>query len=107
MSGYAFHPEAFTDLDQIWEYIAERNLDAADRVIADIFDTIRALVASPHIGRRRPDLAARSLRFKLVRDYLIAYAPDERPLWVVAVLHGSRNPRVMAAILRGREEETL
>ena len=25
MSGYAFHPEAFTDLDQIWEYIAGRN----------------------------------------------------------------------------------
>ena len=106
MSGYAFHPEAFTDLDQLWEYIAERNLDAADRVIADIFDALRALVASPHIGRRRPDLTSRPLRFKLVRDYLIAYAPDERPLWVVAVLHGRRNPRVMAAILRGREEET-
>lgn len=45
MSGYAFHPEAFTDLDQIWEYIAERNLDAADRVIADIFDALRTLVA--------------------------------------------------------------
>jgi hypothetical protein len=38
-----------------------------------------------------------------VRDYLIAYAPDEKPQWVVAVIHGSRNPRVMAAILRGRE----
>ena len=103
MSGYAFHPEAFTDLDQIWEYIAERNVDAADRVIADIFDGLRTLVASPHIGPRRPDLTSRPLRFKLVRDYLIAYAPDESPLWVVAVLHGSRNPRVMAAILRGRE----
>ena len=54
MSGYAFHPEAFTDLDQLWEYIAERNLDAADRVIADIFDALRALVASPHIGRLSP-----------------------------------------------------
>jgi hypothetical protein len=41
-----------------------------------------------------------------VRDYLIAYAPDESPLWVVAVLHGRRNPRVMAAILLGREVET-
>jgi toxin ParE1/3/4 len=106
MSGYAFHPEAFADLDQIWEYIAERNLDAADRVIANIFDALSTLVASPHIGPRRPDLTSRPLRFKLVRDYLIAYAPDESPLWVVAVLHGSRNPRVMAAILRGREEET-
>ena len=46
MSGYAFHPEAFADLDQIWEYIAERNLDAADRMRADIFDALRTLVAS-------------------------------------------------------------
>lgn len=23
-----------------------------------------------------------------VRDYLIAYAPDEKPLWVIAVMHG-------------------
>lgn len=105
MSGYAFHPEAFADLDQIWEYLAERNLDGADRVIADIFDALRTLVSSPHIGPRRPDLTSRPLHFKLVRDYLIAYAPDGRPLWVVAVIHGSRNPRVMAAILRGREEE--
>jgi plasmid stabilization system protein ParE len=59
MSGYAFHPEAFADLDQLWEYIAERNLDAADRVIADIFDALRTLVASPHIGSRRPDLTSR------------------------------------------------
>jgi hypothetical protein len=43
------------------------------------------------------------LRFVVVRDYLIAYAPDEKPLWVVAIMHGRRSPRVMAAILRGRE----
>ena len=35
-------------------------------------------------------------------QYLIAYAPDEKPLWVVAVFHGRRNPRLMAAILRDR-----
>ncbi len=48
-------------------------------------------------------LTGRPLRFISVREYLIAYAPEERPLWVVAVMHGRRNPRVMAAILRGRE----
>jgi hypothetical protein len=32
MSGYAFHPDAFADLDEIWEYIAHENVDAADRV---------------------------------------------------------------------------
>ena len=106
MSGYAFHPDAFTDIDRLWEYVAEHNIDAADRVIADISDALRTLVASPHIGHRRPDLTGRPLRFHLVRDYLIAYGSDESPLWVVAVLHGRRNPRVMAAILRGREGDS-
>lgn len=106
MSGYAFHPEAFADIDQLWEYIAERNVDAADRVLDDIFGALRTLVASPLIGHTRPDLTTRPLRFHLARDFLIAYVPEESPLWVVAVLHGRRSPRVMSAILRGREDET-
>lgn len=103
MNEYAFHPEALTDLDEIWEFIAEDNIDAADRVIADLFGAIRSLVRFPHQGHRRPDLTSRPLRFIRVYDYLIAYAPDESPLWVIAVLHGRRDPAFMAAILKGRE----
>jgi hypothetical protein len=37
MNGYDFHPEAAIDLDEInWDFIAEKNLDAADKVIATI-----------------------------------------------------------------------
>jgi len=72
-------------------------------VTADILDAIEGLVPFPHQGYRRPDLTSRPLRFTNARDYLIAYAPEEKPLWVVAVIHGRRNPRVMGAILRGRE----
>jgi toxin ParE1/3/4 len=102
-SGYALHPEAFADLDDIRDYIAQKNPDAADRVISEIFDGLRALVPFPHQGHRRPDLTSHPLRFMLVREYLIAYAPDENPLWVIAVFHARRNPRIMAAILRERE----
>src|SRR5437667_7770924 len=42
------------------------------------------------------------LRFQVVRDYVIAYAPDEKPLAGIATLHGRRNPRVLAATLGGR-----
>lgn len=73
MSDFAFHPEAFADLTEIWEYIAEDNIDAADRVIGEIFDVLRPLPAFPHQGRRRPELTDRPLRFVLVREYLIAY----------------------------------
>jgi toxin ParE1/3/4 len=103
MSGYAFHPEAFSDLNDIWEFIAADNIDAADRVIEEIFNVVRGLVAFPHQGHRRHDLTTRPLRFQRVRDYLIAYAPNEKPLWVIAILHGHRSPRLMSAILRGRE----
>lgn len=103
MSAYALHPEALTDLEEIWQFIANDDPAAADRVITEIFDVLRALAPFPHQGHRRPDLTSRPLRFKLAREYLIAYAPDESPLWVIAVLHGRRNPKLMAAILRARE----
>ncbi len=102
-SGYDFHPEAALDLDEIWEYVAEANLDAADRVIESILATIDTVVSFPTGWPQRPDLTSRRLRFALSRDYLIAYAPDEKPLWIIAVMHGRRNPRVIAAILRDRE----
>jgi plasmid stabilization system protein ParE len=101
--GFALHPLAAQDITDLWEFIAADNPLAARRVREEILSAIRSLVYFPHRGHRRPELTSRPLRFILVRDYLIAYAPDENPLWIVAVLHGRRNPRVMAAILRGRE----
>lgn len=102
MNGYQFHPEALRDLDEVWEYIAADNLPAADRVIGEILDCVRALVRFPSQGHSRPDLTDRPLRFLAIREYLIAYAPEERPLWVLAVLHGKRNVQILAAILRNR-----
>jgi plasmid stabilization system protein ParE len=64
MTAYALHSEAFNDLDAIREYIAEDNPDAADRVMAEIFDGIRSLVEFPHHGYRNPKLTTRPLRFK-------------------------------------------
>jgi plasmid stabilization system protein ParE len=43
--GYGLHPEAFADLDDIRDHIAQDNPDAADRVISEIFDVIRCWCA--------------------------------------------------------------
>jgi plasmid stabilization system protein ParE len=101
--GHILDPEANNGLDEIWEYIAEDSHDAADRVREEIYHAIRDLVQFPHQGHRRTDLTGQLLRFWRVR-FLIVYAPDEKPLLVVAVMHGRRSPRSMAAILRGREQ---
>src|ERR1700676_3908448 len=101
--GFTLHPGAAQDITDIWEFILEDNPLAARRVREDILDAVRKLVPFPHQGHKRPDLTTKPLRFQAVRNYIIAYAPDEKPLVVLAVLHGRRSPRVMAAILRGRE----
>jgi len=103
MSGFVLHPGALADLNEIWEYIAIDNLNAADRVLGEIEEAIRSLVPFPQQGHVRSDLTSRPLRFQLLREFMIAYAPEEKPLLVVAVIHGRRNPLVMAAVLRKRE----
>jgi plasmid stabilization system protein ParE len=85
---------AAQDITDIWTFIAEDSPQAARRVGEDILAAIRGLVPLPHRGHKRADLSSRPMRFIVVREYLIAYAPDEKPLCVVAV---------MPAILRGRE----
>ena len=50
------HPEAYSDLTEIWEYIAADNLDAADRVLDEIYRAIVSLVSFPHQGHVRLDL---------------------------------------------------
>ena len=102
--GFALHPLAAQDITEIWEYIAKDSPLAARRVREEILSGVRSVVAFPHSGYRRPNLTSRPLRFKLVREYVIAYAPDQRPLWVVAVFHGRRDPLVIAAMLRDREQ---
>ena len=72
-------------------------------MLDEILEAIRSLVSFPQMGHSRPELSSHPLRFHPVRDFIIAYAADERPLLVLAVLHGRRNPRVLAALLRERE----
>ena len=102
MRTYSFHPDAFADLNEIWEYIAQDSVVAADRLLDDIENALNMLVSNPHAGHHRHDLSSRPLRFWIVRSYLIAYAAED-PLFVIGILHGRRSPQIMAAILRNRK----
>lgn len=101
-AGYILHPDVFTEIANIWEFIAEDNPDAADRMQERFYDTIRALVPYPHQGHWRTDLAPKTIRFQTVGSYLIAYVPDEKPLLVLAIIHGSRSVQTIKALLRDR-----
>ena len=102
MSDYSLDPEALADIDAIWEYIAS---DSVDAPTGRSRPSSKALQLWPHPrGRVIPDriLTSAPLLFWRVYSYLIVYAPAEQPLFVIAVIHGQRSPRVIATILRER-----
>src|SRR5260370_3755074 len=94
---FELHPEATKDITEIWEYIAADRPLTAKRVREEILFAGWCPSQSRDTGDRISH--SRPLRFQTVRDYLTAYAPDVKPLLVVAALHGRRNPRGMAPVL--------
>ena len=96
MSAYALTPLAKADIFHIWSYIAEYNVEAADRVEQAICEACVFVAEAPLRGHSRPDLTRRALRFWTLtryRNYTIVYRPQTAPLQVIAVLHGKRNIR--------------
>jgi plasmid stabilization system protein ParE len=91
VSGYILGPDADLDLDNIWEYIARDNLEAADRWIGKLFDAFEALGQNPRMGHKREDLTRYPVLFWPVGAYLIIYRPERRPVAIVAVAQGSRD----------------
>ncbi|MHB1674735.1 MAG: type II toxin-antitoxin system RelE/ParE family toxin [Acidobacteriaceae bacterium] len=91
MSKYVLSAAAELDLNAIWEYIAEDNVDAADRWIDKLFDAFEALQQNPNIGHRREDLTSFPVLFWPVASYLVIYRIRNRSVEIVAVTHGARD----------------
>jgi plasmid stabilization system protein ParE len=92
MRPYLLTPKAEDDIFEIWCFIALNNLDAADRLEAEVFDACQHVADKPDLGHYRRDLTTREVRFFSVRGtYLVVYNPSRKPLEIIRVLHGSRN----------------
>lgn len=94
MTEYRFTPQAVDDLFEIWNYIAEDNPDAANRVEEAVYDACAFLAQSPAAGRVREDLTVLPVCFWLVqpfRNCWIVYDPQSKPLRIIRILHPARN----------------
>ena len=98
MSDFIFSKAAEKDTLVLWEYIAEDDIEAADRVAEAIQEAIGKLVLMPGMGHRCTDLADETLRLWPIFSYLIIYRPETVPLEVVRVVSGYRD---LAALLIG------
>ena len=90
MSDLVFSPQAEQDLAEIWDFIAQDDIDAADRVCADIEQKCQAIAQAPGMGRVRDELAP-SLRSFPAGKYVIFYRLIENGIEIARILHGARD----------------
>jgi toxin ParE1/3/4 len=90
MNQFRVSPEAREDLDEIWHYIAQDNLDAADKYVGAIVSRFPTLASMPLMGRERPELAA-GLRSFVVGHHVIFYRLFDGGVEVARVLDGVRD----------------
>jgi len=91
MKRFELTPKAGKDLDEIEDYIAKDNPDAARRVILELKAAMQLLADMPRLGHRRFDVKIPRCRFWSVYSYLIVYNPDTDPIQIIRVIHGQRD----------------
>ncbi len=78
------------DLLDIWQYLAPKDPDAAERLMRMFHEKFELLLKFPNIGKERHDLVI-GIRAFPAGKYLIIYQPSEDMLEIVRVRHGSTN----------------
>ena len=78
------------DLEEIYDYIAADNGEAAERLMVRMQDRWRSLLSNPGIGSRRDELQ-KGMRSITEGNYVIFYQATAEDLEIVRVLHASRD----------------
>jgi plasmid stabilization system protein ParE len=76
-------PRAAQDVNDVWNYMADDNIEAADRVLDALYEAIVKLAKNPKLGHWREDLTDKRHRFFLVYSDLIIYRHETKLLQVV------------------------
>jgi len=90
MTPCVVSPLAKADLDAIWDYVAEHNPAAADRLLTTFHEKFLLLTRHPLLGQLRGELRP-GIRSFVVGKYAVYYQVVDGRIRVVRVLHGSRD----------------
>ena len=82
--------ESQADYNEIWDYIAQRDITSADRLV-DSFDVALATLATaPKVGRT-VEFLGKDLRSFPIGNYLLFYRALPDGIELIRVLHGARD----------------
>jgi len=95
---------ALSDLNEIAEYIALDNFDAATHLVQEIFSVVDRLEKHPKSGRRPPELDKKSrYREIVVGPCRVFYREEGEKVYILYVMRGERKLRVFLLENRARE----
>ncbi|MBL8907399.1 MAG: type II toxin-antitoxin system RelE/ParE family toxin [Rhizobiales bacterium] len=92
MTKVVISPEARSDLDDVWLYIAADSPGNADRFIDRFAGACRRLATAPGLGRSRTELGE-GVRSLPVGRYLIFYRTGRNRIEILRFIHGARDYR--------------
>ena len=90
MNSYKITEPADRDLTEIWLYIAEHDLDAAEKLIQKFTGCFSLLAKNKKIGRDRSKLRD-NLHSYVYKNYVIFYIERDSGVDIYRVLHTSRD----------------
>ena len=88
MNLYFFTPEASRDLEEIHDYIAEENLNAAINLMNLVEEKCQLIAQFPEMGRKREELTV-ALRSFSVGNYVVFYRIHQNNIQVIRILNGA------------------
>ncbi len=83
-------PFAHQRINEIADYIATDNLEAADKWVNSIYDNVRRLMDFPESGRVVPEVGKDEIREIFFGDYRIIYGIEKKQIKIFTVRHGKQ-----------------
>ena len=90
MSHFRLSQQAERDLDEITDYITDRNPSAAVHKVEKLLDKFSLLGRNPLLGEMRNDLP-HNLRGFVAGSFVILYTPTANGIEIVRVVHAARD----------------
>jgi plasmid stabilization system protein ParE len=85
-------PEAMADLERHFEFLNERNPEAASRVVRAILSAASGLAQFPDRGTAIPDTLQRKLRVFFGKSgYVLYYRVEAQKVFILRIHHGREN----------------
>jgi toxin ParE1/3/4 len=81
---------ALERVNEIADYIAENNLEAAKLFLVDIFGAVERLRDFPNSGRVVPEVTRQNIREIIFKNYRVVYRVERKRVSILTVRHGKQ-----------------